>query len=574
MKLRFLLGGLWLLSILPAAAQSTYVPVQNQDYYRLIDRYEIKAGGFAPDMPASVRPVQRKAVAQLAERLWAQDPQGAADRYNLQYLMADNWEWLSDSTQALAESRKPFLKALYQRKAAFYSAKVPDFNLSVNPVMDLYYGKDTEALGGAPFGNTRGVEVRGTVDDRVGFYLYAVDNQIRFPRYVQRYAGAQASIPGEGNWKDNGSQETDFFSARGYVTFRATKHIHLQAGYDRHQLGNGLRSVVLSPFATDYLFLKINTQVWRFTYTNLFAQMMADNQKVAGKNYFPKKFMSFHRLGFNVTSNFNVGVFENIVFSRQDYTAGNVGYELAYLNPIIFFRSLEYGLGDADNSMLGLDFKWNFAKRFQLYGQFVLDDFNVAATTQASGWFANKMAFQFGGKYIDVAGIQNLDLQLEANVVTPYTYAHKDGQAADGTRMFTNFQHYNQALAHPLGANFYELLGVVRYQPSFLPSLTLLAKGFYWKQGMDASKNENMGSDIFQDYNVNTQEFDNKLLQGTVVSSLAAHLEASYQVRHNLFIDARALLRKSSSAEERFNQKDTFFSLGLRLNAAMRNQEF
>ena len=56
------------------------------------------------------------------------------------------------------------------------------------------------------------------------------------------------------------------------------------------------------------------------------------------------------------------------------------------------------------------------------------------------------MGIQLGAKYIDAFGIKNLDLQLEYNRVRPFTYSHRDSVA--------NYTHYNQPLAHPLGANF------------------------------------------------------------------------------------------------------------------------
>jgi hypothetical protein len=40
-------------------------------------------------------------------------------------------------------------------------------------------------------------------------------------------------------------------------------------------------------------------------------------------------------------------------------------------------------------------------------------------------------------------------------------------------------------MAHPLGANFSETIGILRYQPA--PKWTLLAKAMYWKQGLDTA---------------------------------------------------------------------------------------
>ncbi len=47
-------------------------------------------------------------------------------------------------------------------------------------------------------------------------------------------------------------------------------------------------------------------------------------------------------------------------------------------NPVIFYRSVEQALGSPDNAFLGFDFKVKFAKHCQIYGQFLLDEFNFS----------------------------------------------------------------------------------------------------------------------------------------------------------------------------------------------------
>ena len=62
---------------------------------------------------------------------------------------------------------------------------------------------------------------------------------------------------------------------------------------------------------------------------------------------------------------------------------------------------------------------------------------------------AISLAYKLGGKYFDAFTVKNLDLQGEMNMVRPYTYTHYDSTA--------NYTHYNQPLAHPLGAGFAEV---------------------------------------------------------------------------------------------------------------------
>ena len=93
-----------------------------------------------------------------------------------------------------------------------------------------------------------------------------------------------------------------------------------------------------------------------------------------------------------------------------------------------------------------------------MYGQLLLDEFKLSEVRAGDGWWGNKFGFQLGGKYIDAFNIKNLDLQLEHNRVRPFTYSHGDSVA--------NYTHYNMPLAHPLGANFQEVIGIARYQPA------------------------------------------------------------------------------------------------------------
>ena len=43
----------------------------------------------------------------------------------------------------------------------------------------------------------------------------------------------------------------------------------------------------------------------------------------------------------------NIGLFESIVFSRPNH------FELQYLNPVIFYRTVEQMVGSPDNAMIG-----------------------------------------------------------------------------------------------------------------------------------------------------------------------------------------------------------------------------
>ncbi len=560
-------------------AQSVFIPL-NQDYYHLIDRYEIKRGKFSEGFHTTVKPYTRKGVVQLVDSIWASNSMSLndKDRFNLEYLENDSWEWKNNDTTG--NSKKPFWKIFYHKKADAYSNSDNILDLHVSPVLNLEFGAATGGVQKNISINTRGIEIRGMINRKVGFYTFMSENQAYIPDYVRTYVDSYnqnelrqtnlrlPGMPGEGLTKEfkQNAYATDFFTARAYITFQATKNIQLQFGHDKNFIGNGFRSMILSDNAAPNLFLKINTHIGKFQYQNLFTQLVYTGLK-PNDQIFPKKYMAMHHLSLNLTNNFNIGISESIVFQR-DSTNGD-GFDLNYLNPVIFYRSIESFQGSGDNALIGFDFKWNFAKRFSLYGQLMLDEFIAKEIFKPTGYWANKNGLQVGLKYIDAFGISNLDLQSEVNAARPYTYSHDSG---------ANYTQYNQALAHPLGANFVEWSNIVRWQAS--KKLHFTANIIYAKFGEDRNSTENWGQNIQKDYDTRSRktlyddDYGNKIGQGRNTTTLIYDFRAAYQLKHNFFIDLHFLSRGYKSESVELNYTNTIKSFGIRWNIPYRQMLF
>src|SRR5882672_10519645 len=525
-----LLGFIWM-GCFRGFTQSTNATL-NEDYYHWVTRYEIKAGRIAPELFTSVRPFKRKAIVALMDSLEKKDHvfTSVADQFNYEYLHNDNWEW---SQAESSNSKKPFLKSLYRKKSDFAHVDQPDFDLHVNPVLYLGAGKDSR-LSQSLFINTRGVEIRGMIDKKIGFYTFFTDNQAILPAYVNDALALNNvyAVPHEGFWKTYKNGGVDFLQARGYLDFNISKSIYIQFGNDRTFIGNGFRSLIFSDYSPPNLFLRANVKVWKLNYMFQLNRLTADAMGTAGgstanRNY-PVKFMAFHHLSLNIGKKLNLGLFESVVFTPQD-TINKNSFQLNYLNPVIFYRAVEQQGGSPDNVLLGGDFKWNAMKQLSFYGQFVIDEFVLKELKAGNGWWANKFALQGGLKYIDVLNVSNLDIQLEANLIKPYTYSHDSP--------YSNYSNYNQSLAHPLGANLLEGVAIVRYQP--LPKLNLIAKTFYTKIGRDTT-NVNWGSDILKNNSTHQMDYGNKVGQGVSNTIAFVDLTASYMLKHNFFIDLKA----------------------------------
>lgn len=549
------------LILLPISAfsQTTYLP-QGDKANILLERMEIKSRTDSFFNFSKTKPYSRKHTVGAVNHYMEQFGKTVSkvDAYNAQRIMVNNLEYLPAADRAKYASKKPVLKNFYTSPASLYEVHVKDFDLVINPVIQVTVSKESdneETL----YQNTRGVTLRGRLANKIGFAAYITDNQEKTPFYVRDFVNARKAVPGAGFYKTFKTTGYDYFDARGYFTFNVTKYIDVTFGYDRNFIGNGQRSMYISDFGNSNLFLKLNTRIWKINYQNLFMELHSA-EIPGGDQLLPKKYAAMHHLDVSVTKWLNIGLFEGVIFGRKDR------FDFGYLNPIIFYRSIEQQNGSFDNSVAGLDVKANLAKKIQLYGQLSLDEFLLSEIRKNEGWWANKWGIQLGAKYIDAFGISNLDLQVEHNRVRPFTYSHRDSVA--------NYTHYNQPLAHPLGANFSEFIGVARYQPA--PKWLAVAKMIYYTQGRDSSS-RSFGSNIFYpniapfrqgDYGYN-------IGSGLKTNVLLASLLVSYELRENLFVEFNALYRKQETKTPPVSSTNSsIISFGIRWNMQRRDFDF
>jgi hypothetical protein len=546
-------------------SQTTYFP-QGAKENILLDRLEIKAKTDSLLNFSKTRPFSRETIVEALDSLVKKNGTSAlsaVDRYNLELLLASNREFLPESSRLAFDSmqkfksKRPFLKHFYKTPYNLYEVNAKDFFLAINPVFQYYVGKENNSNEHI-FLNTRGVTMRGRIANKIGFSAYITDNQERDPRYVREWENERMAVPGQGFYKPFKTGGYDYFDARGYVTAGITRYIDLAFGYDKNFIGNGYRSLFLSDFSNSALFLKLNTRIWKFNYQNLFMELQAA-KRTGADILIPKKYAAIHHLDINITKWLNVGLFEGVIFGRADH------FDFSYLNPVIFYRSVEQQNGSFDNAVAGFDAKANVAKKFQFYTQFLLDEFNLTELRKGSGWWGNKFGLQLGAKYIDAFNIKNLDLQVETNRVRPFTYSHRDSVA--------NYTHYNQPLAHPLGANFQEWIGILRYQPA--PKWYLEAKAFYFVQGKDTA-NMSFGSNIFFP-NIppyRTQEFGYDIGSGLKTKHALASFLLSYEWKPNFFIEINPVIRKEAATAVSAARNTFVIYGGVRWNMHRRAFEF
>ena len=272
--------------------------------------------------------------------------------------------------------------------------------------------------------------------------------------------------------------------------------------------------------------------------------------------YLYKKAAFIHYFSLNITKRININFFETIITNPYDHNGNKTGYEAAYYNPVIFFRPVEFYSGTSDNSMLGLGANLRLFKSLHLYSQFILDDLLISTLNDGSGWWGNKFGIQAGLKAYNLLNVKGLFFRGEINIVRPYTYSH--GQYENSISNL-NYGHYNQSLAHPMGANFAEGIAEINYNKG---RYMLSAKIILAKKGIDKDT-ISYGGNIYKSYELRPSSNGISFLQGEISNFAFADFNVSYLINpnYNLKFKIGAYHRKNTSNIGK--SKNTVFYFGL-----------
>ncbi len=331
----------------------------------------------------------------------------------------------------------------------------------------------------------------------------------------------------------------------GFVAYRAGRTFTFEAGMGNHFIGEGYRSLLLADNAYSYPYVKISTRFWKIKYDNIYSNWWDIRYSNGNYNTFIDKYVTTHYLTYNAFKWLNIGFFETIIFSAYDGDYYR-GFDLNYLNPVIFYRPVEYSIGSADNALMGLTLKAILKQKHVFYSQFLIDEFLLNEIRSGNGWWANKFAVQAGVKSRDIFGIEHLNTLLEVNMIRPFTYSYFERNP--GTAALLNYAHYNMSMAHPAGANLLEQVARISYRKN---KWLLVFKVNYLLSGVDTG-NVNLGQNIFKSYDTRTGDYGHRFLQGDKTTVLHTSLSVNYLLFKNadwILFAAVSNYRKNNSAQ-------------------------
>lgn len=348
--------------------------------------------------------------------------------------------------ETIGSERSWFIRKLLRENFIVAGHKKDEFWLVGNPLLDVYVGQDlNDSTSENLYTNTRGVEIRGGIADKVFFSSRIYENQAFFPAYLDGYITGLGAVPGQGRPKQFKKTGYDFSQAQGEVSFHMLKNWIFQLGNGKHFVGHGHRSVLWSDAAFSYPYLRVQG---RFAEGKLGYEMISS--VLQGPNRIPQSSFTeprFERKGatkFLLTYQpkewLEVSLFESTIWQVED-TAGSLPFNAMRLSPVPFVSTGVYGLNGKNNVLVGLDFQARPLEQFAVYGQLALDEQN-----------GYKMATQIGLK----AFIWKLVGQVEFNRAQSNMYK--------GTPYLQGHSHNAESLTHPIGGHYQEVLAKMNFR--------------------------------------------------------------------------------------------------------------
>ncbi|WP_439152333.1 gliding motility protein RemB [Winogradskyella sp.] len=439
-----------------------------------------------------------------------------------------------------------------------------DYWFTVDPILDLQAGADSEGDDGT-WNNTRGVFIQAGLGKRFNLTASVYESQGRFADYFNEFAESlkafgpdPAIIPGRGIAKRFKDNSYDYPVAEAYLSYTPADFLNIQFGHGKNFIGDGYRSLFQSDVASPHPFLKLNASFWKIKYTSTWMWLKDVRPEVTVDGAFFTKYMANHYLSWNVSKRLNIGLFESVIWADSN----GRGFDINYLNPIIFFRAIEFQTGqDAGNAILGLSGKYKWNNKVNIYGQFILDEFSLSDVTGGDKSWKNKFGFQLGAKYFNAFEVDNLLLQAEYNQVRPYTYSHNS--------IVLNYAHFNQPMAHLWGSNFRELVLIGRYN---YKRWFADAKFIIGQRGFDFNTPDdpfNYGGNIYADEDNRIGDTGIKIGQGNKTNSFMTEIKAGYLLNPttNLKLFTNIIYRDfnpEAITTSTMDSRTLWFSIGVR----------
>ncbi|MFQ5708759.1 MAG: capsule assembly Wzi family protein [bacterium] len=232
------------------------------------------------------------------------------------------------------------------------------------------------------------------------------------------------------------------FTEQAYIT-TGFKNFEVKLGRDFVRFGSGhSATLMISDFARpmDQLWASYTHKYFKFSFftSSLDPMMVPDTS--SGTLVRANRFLAAHRLEFKLFHRFYFGLTESILYGGP---ASN--WQLAFLNPFIFYHGVQLNGPVTGNTLGSIDFALYPVQNLGVYGELLIDDIQLEHSKPAD-LEPNELGFILGLQITDPLQMSGTRFIGEYSRVTNRTYNTQDP--------WEKFLHRGRPIGHFLGNDF------------------------------------------------------------------------------------------------------------------------
>ena len=528
-----------------AIAQVEMVP-PSHPVYEFLKRMQIKE--IIPDYNSASIPLSRQKIADYLKvielRARGNDKSMRIDKFDSKILSSTDNKLLNDynvefefdirkttsnssnllsfkSFDVFKDNKQKYIYYYTDSNAAFFLDGIG--NLSYRGSEGDSIGKNSISLG------ELGFRIRGTLFDRVGFYLRASNGQKLSGDTKDRVFAYNTDVRLKANTKFV-TEGKNFDSFEGYLRYSTQgEWLALTAGREAIYSGFGyIDRLFLSNNTVPFDALKLDLKYKAISYQFLYGNLKGDSlgRDLASKN------IASHRFDVRLGNRFRFGITESIIISDNFFS-------FTYLNPISFLMSADLNKGVDEtlknNSLMGFDFEVVPVDNLAVQGSFLIDDLNLSTLSNNDASNSdNKFGYQAGLLWTDAFTLPNLTAAVEYTRLDPFVYSHRTNKST-----YTN---WGMSLGHALPPNSDEIATKFTYWVGSRLRMDLTYQhqrsgaGFLFDSA--GAMIQNYGGDI----NLGSHDFNetkNTFLQGNRVNRDIIGLNVSWQPIRQWYLELK-----------------------------------
>ena len=254
-----------------------------------------------------------------------------------------------------------------------------------------------------------GARVHGSIGDNFGYFLQTTNGTV-----LQGDRSVALEIPRLSQNIKFTKFNSDFDFTESHIRFQKDWFYGV-IGRENRLVGAGyFQRTFLSDNAPPMDAIQVGASFEKFEYRFTHASLLGIpiGSVTAGfSTVIPPKHLAMSRFSYRPTWG-EFSFVQSTLYSQRNF-------DLAYLNPLTFLKSVEHSLRDRDNSMLGFDATIRPLNRVQIRASFLMDD--VSFSTLNTDWWHNKFSSTLGVMYATPLGS---DVVIEYTRNSPYVFTH------------------------------------------------------------------------------------------------------------------------------------------------------